>query len=71
VVNADHEDRIEGLLSMVDICAYVVKLFDTDPSRKSVKFDTLFEDALRGSTAGELYSMVRWKFMTYLQIIPK
>lgn len=46
-----------GLLSLVDLCAYVVKLFDTDPSRKSVKFESLFEVALRGCNAKELFSM--------------
>lgn len=57
-----HEDRIVGLLSMVDLCAYVVKLFDTS---KSVKFNALFESALRGSNAHELFSVcVRCEFLT-------
>eukprot|EP01127_Copromyxa_protea_P009719 TRINITY_DN2308_c0_g1_i1.p1 TRINITY_DN2308_c0_g1~~TRINITY_DN2308_c0_g1_i1.p1 ORF type:complete len:315 (-),score=52.58 TRINITY_DN2308_c0_g1_i1:27-971(-) len=52
VVHADKPDRIAGLLSMVDIMAFTVKLFHTDPQ----EFGFLLENALRGSTALELYN---------------
>lgn len=57
VMSSEHEDRVVGLISLVDVAAFAVQLFDTNPSRTRVNFDALYENALKVSTAHELYSM--------------
>jgi hypothetical protein len=56
VMNADHEQRIVGLLDLVDVCAFVVKLWDEQPE-DSVRFDVQFKNALEGKTASDVMSM--------------
>jgi len=54
VMNRTHEDRLEGLIDLVDICAFVVKLWDTHQEVNSIKFEKLFWESLRWKTAGDV-----------------
>jgi len=53
-MNPDHEQRLVGLLDLVDVAAYVVKLWDDNPDASSVKFDKLFEQSLKDKKAGDV-----------------
>lgn len=55
-MNPEHDQRLAGLLDLVDVCAFVVKLWDENPEASSVKFDSLFESALKDRTASDVMS---------------
>lgn len=59
VMNPEHEQRLAGLLDLVDVCAFVVKLWDENPGTSSLKFDKLFEASLRDRTAADVMSMYK------------
>eukprot|EP01126_Amoeba_proteus_P012416 TRINITY_DN1510_c0_g1_i5.p1 TRINITY_DN1510_c0_g1~~TRINITY_DN1510_c0_g1_i5.p1 ORF type:complete len:342 (+),score=40.21 TRINITY_DN1510_c0_g1_i5:62-1087(+) len=55
VVDRDHEERVIGLIDLVDICAFVVRLYDENPrATNPSKFDQLFAENLSFRIAAEL-----------------
>jgi CBS-domain-containing membrane protein len=63
VMNPHHEDRIVGLIDVMDLAAYVVTLYDrTKGTEKEVgsyfNFDNVFQRFLEGRRASDLMSML-------------
>lgn len=63
VMNPHHEDRIVGLIDVMDLASYVVTLYDrTKGTEKEVgsyfNFNNVFQRFLEGRRASDLMSMI-------------